>query len=35
MVCRIGIGFTAESKFFVKKSKKNLGQKKPSNDAAI
>ena len=28
--CRIGTGFTAESKFLVRKSKKNLGQKKPS-----
>ena len=28
--CRIGTGFTAASKFFVRKSKKNLGQKKPS-----
>jgi hypothetical protein len=30
MTCRIGTGFTAVSKFLVKKSKKNLGQKKPS-----
>lgn len=30
MTCRIGTGFTALSKFLVRKSKKNLGQKKPS-----
>lgn len=30
MTCRIGTGFTAASKFLVRKSKKNLGQKKPS-----
>jgi hypothetical protein len=35
MVCNIGMGFTAGSKFFVQKSKKNLGQKKPSSEAAI
>jgi hypothetical protein len=29
MVCSIGTGLTAGSKFFVKKSKKNLGQKNP------
>ena len=34
MVCRTGTGFTAPSKFLVRKSKKNLGQKKPSSDAA-
>jgi hypothetical protein len=33
--CRIGIGLTAESKLVVRKSQKNLGQKKASNDAAI
>lgn len=30
MTCKIGAGLTAESKFLVRKSKKNFGQKKPS-----
>jgi hypothetical protein len=30
MTCRTGTGFTAVSKFLVRKSKKNFGQKKPS-----
>lgn len=28
MICRIGKGLTAESRFFVRKSQKILGQKK-------
>lgn len=35
MVCNIGTGLTAPSKFLVSQSKKNLGQKKPSSAAAI
>ena len=35
MIWRIGNGFTAASKLWVKKSQKILGQKKPSNAAAI
>ena len=35
MVCNMGMGLTAESKFFVRKSKKNFGQKNPSRLAAI
>ena len=34
MICRMGIGRTAKSKFLVRKSKKNLGQKKASRVAA-
>lgn len=34
-VCRIGIGFTATSRFLVMKSQKILGQKKPWTPAAI
>ena len=34
MVCRMGTGLTAESKFLVRKSKKNFGQKKASREAA-
>jgi hypothetical protein len=35
MICRIGKGLTAESRFLVKKSQKILGQKKASRAAAI
>ena len=35
MIWRVGKGFTAASKFLVRKSKKHLGQKKPSRAAAI
>jgi len=35
MVWRMGMGLTQASKFLVWKSKKNLGQKKPSREAAI
>lgn len=35
IVCNIGTGLTAPSKFFVSQSKKNFGQKKPSSAAAI
>jgi hypothetical protein len=34
-IWRYGIGLTKPSRFFVRKSKKNLGQKKPSIEAAI
>ena len=34
MICRIGRGFTARSRFLVRKSQKILGQKKPSTAAA-
>jgi hypothetical protein len=34
IVCRAGKGFTAPSRFFVRKSQKILGQKKPSIAAA-
>ena len=35
IIWRIGTGLTARSKFLVRKSKKNFGQKKASNVAAI
>lgn len=35
MVCSIGTGLNAASKFVVAKSQKNLGQKKPCKAAAI
>lgn len=35
MAWRMGRGFTAPSRFFVRKSQKILGQKKPSIAAAI
>lgn len=35
MDCSTGIGFTAPSRFLVRKSQKILGQKKPSIAAAI
>lgn len=35
MVCSTGIGFTAPSRFLVRKSQKILGQKKPWSAAAI
>ena len=35
MVCRMGTGLTAPSRFLVRKSKKILGQKKPSMLADI
>jgi len=34
MICRTGKGLTAPSRFFVRKSQKILGQKKPSIEAA-
>lgn len=34
MICRIGKGLTAKSRFLVRKSQKTLGQKKPSTAAA-
>lgn len=34
MVCRMGIGLTAPSRFLVRKSQNILGQKKPSIAAA-
>jgi hypothetical protein len=34
MIWRIGRGFTAKSRFLVRKSQKILGQKKPSTAAA-
>jgi hypothetical protein len=34
MICKIGTGFTAPSRFLVRKSQKILGQKKPSTAAA-
>lgn len=33
-ICNIGIGLTARSKFVVRKSQKNFGQKNPSRAAA-
>ncbi len=35
MVWRMGMGFTALSRFLVRKSKKIFGQKKDSREAAI
>jgi hypothetical protein len=35
MICRIGSGLTATSRFLVRKSQKIFGQKKPSIEAAI
>ena len=35
MICKTGMGFTAPSRFLVKKSQKILGQKKASSAAAI
>lgn len=34
MICSMGMGFTAPSRFLVRKSQKILGQKKPSMAAA-
>jgi hypothetical protein len=34
MICNIGRGFTAKSRFLVRKSQKTFGQKKPSTAAA-
>lgn len=35
IICKTGKGFTAPSRFLVRKSQKILGQKKPSSAAAI